>query len=390
MRLKLHLLFLCGFTVVAGCSTTRVLDQPLKSGENALAFIVYTDKPSAVIEQGKNGYNEMIYQSFYEWFYEAFENRDEGAGIYLFNRNIVNKVAVRHDAIPITGRLENVNVTQVYDKPYYCVFPDTALPGLFAAAEELGATHIIKGGLISYKCQDHQAVREQRDPLTSSYSRIETSNTRIDTEVNVTVFSVCRKEMLFQRTFSLSYDRSSFLFGMGDYTIKKNLAEAVIKAIATEESAKAGVVSANTSPSRITLQGGLEIPEWAENGIPTRSKTIYPSITHVSRIGPDLLDVSVSLHNTTDYPLQLRFDQHRLDRKITRLVSGDGVQFLLTNEAILNNGVSIRPGERSVFHFVFSCPESASSPLTMEGDWVFSVPHYTSETYLKWTGVPNR
>jgi hypothetical protein len=385
------MLLCCCLAALSGCSTSRVLDQPFKSGENALALIVYTDKPSALVEQGKNGYDEVICQSFYEWFYGAFSDHYQGAGVYLFNRDIVNNFAIRHDAAPITGRLENVNVTQVYDKPYYCVFPDTVLSGLFAAAEELGATHIIKGSLINYKRQKYQAVRENKDPLTASYSRVETANLRIDAEVNVTVFSVCRKEMLFQRTFSVSYDKNLFQGEfMGDHNVRKSLAEAVIRAIATEESAKAGFVQTVASSAKIILQGGLEIPDWTVSGMPTRSKILYPSVTKVSRIGPDLLDVSISLYNTTDYPLQIRFDQHRLDRKVMRLVSDDGVQFLLNNDAILNDGVSIRPGERSVFHLVFNCPDSATSQLTMEGDWVFSVPHYTAGTYLKWTGLPNR
>lgn len=381
-----YVLWIGVLLILTGCSTSRVLDQPLKSGGNDMALILYAGDPSKLIECGENGYHQMTYLSFYDWFFEAFEMHYQGQGVYVFQREAVQKMAARHGINPLCGYIKNVPGTLLYPQPYYFSFRDEDLDRLFDAAEELGATHIVKAESVDFKQQKGRFEREKSDPLTGSYLRTSSDRTRFDADVRVTVFSVHRREMLFQRTFSASDE--SLLFGQ--HNLKKSITAAIVKAIVSAEASSAGYAAPAASVGGITLQGGFEIPEWCPNGVPTRSKILYPTILDVARIGPEVLCVDLSLQNTTEYPLEIRFDQNRIDRRVMHLKADDGSRFPLCNDELLRNGLQLRPGERVTSRLIFNCPDTYSSCFSMEGDVDFSVPHYRSEVQLKFKNIPNR
>lgn len=395
MRTLLSVAFCSAIIGLSGCSTSRLLNQPFKSGENAIALIVYAENPPSLIETGRNGYNEPVYISFYEWFYGAFASHYSGPGVYIFDPNTVNAFATRHDAKPIAGyssQRSGQGINYV-SKQYHFSFSDSDLPGVFAAADDLGATHVVKGKFVTYNRDEHRAVRENKDPLGTSWSRNSSDNLRVEAEVVVTVFNVKRQDMLFQRSFSATDDRfSPFGAIVGDHNVRQSIATAVIRAIVTEEAAflaKDQPASPASAQVQIASRRGIEVPELTPDNRPQRSSVFYPIVRNVSRKGPDLIAVTVSLLNSSEYPLTLRFDQHRSDRTTTRLVSTYGTRYLLGESEALRNGVSIRPGERADIQLNFTCADRATPSFTMEGDWTYSVPHYNGEVALRWEGLPN-
>lgn len=381
---------------LSGCSTSRILDQPFKAEDNSMAFIIYTANPPSLIEIGRTGYNEARYASFYDWFYGAFSMCYRGSGLYLFEPNIVNAFATRNDARPVAGYSQSKygGTMNFVDKQYHFSFSDTDFPGVLEAADELGATHILKAKLIKYTKQKYHSVRENRDPLGTSWSRNESDNLRIDAEVDVAVFNVRRKELLFEKNFVASDDRFE-LFGalVGDANVRQSLATAIVRSIVAEEASLAGdaqqQAKSNVAAVNIKPKTGLEIPEWTADGRPTHSQVLYPTVRTISRKGPAFFVVDLSLHNTTDYSITIQCDEGRTDRTPTRLISVDGAQYALAESSALRNGIVIKPGQRADVQLVFTCSDLASPSFRMEGDWRYSVPHYTGEARLRWDGLPN-
>jgi hypothetical protein len=360
-----------------------------------MALIVYAQNPPSLIETGRNGYNDPVYISFYDWFYGAFASHYSGPGVYIFEPNTVNAFATRHDAKPIAGysRQQSEQGLKMVSRQYHFSFSESDLPGLFLAADDLGATHIVKGKFVTYKREGHRSIRENKDPLGTSYSRVSSDNMRIEAEVLVTVFNVKRQDMLFQRTFSAADDRFSLFGGLvGDHIVRQSIATAIIRAIVAEEAAflaKDKSTSPASAQVQIASKLGIEVPEWTPDNRPQRYSVFYPVVRNVARKGPDLVEVTVSLLNSSEYPLTLRFDQHRNDRTTTRLVSAYGTRHLLGESEALRDGVSIRPGERADIQLRFTCSDRATPSFTMEGDWTYSVPHFNGEVALRWEGLPN-
>lgn len=395
MHIAPRLALLSCVASLLGCATTRILDQPFKAGDNSIALIIYTANTPTLIETGRTGYNEPRYTSFYDWFYGAFSWHYRSAGVYLFDPNIVNAFATRHDARPVAGYSQSTygGAMKHVDKQYHFSFSATDLPGVLEAADELGATHIIKATLIKYAKQEYRSVKESKDALGTSWSRNESDNLRVDAEVDVTVFNVQRKEMLFQKNFAASDDRFE-LFGklVGDANVRQSLATAIVKAIIAEEaSVVAGAQESKPefADANITSKQGIEIPEWTADGHPTHSQVFYPVINRVTRKGPNLLVIGMLVHNPTDYPVTLRCNESRTDRMYMRLLSPDGTQYTLSGSSALRDGLEIKPGQRADLQFVFACSDHASASFRMEGDWTYSVPHYSSEIHLRWDALPN-
>lgn len=222
-----------------GCSTTRILNQPYKTGENAVVLIVCTENenPPALVETGQDGYRQPIYSSFYDWIYNAFSKHYSGPGVYLFEPNVVNAFVRRHEVTPKSGYTTTVGggPMPMYREQYHFGFADSDLPGLFAAGIELGATHIVKVKCVNFKRDYYHAVSDTTSP-NGVHSHSESDNTRINVAIQATVFSVARQEMLYQRTFEASDDRFSIMSSfVGNHNVQKSLAQDVLHAIVEAE-----------------------------------------------------------------------------------------------------------------------------------------------------------
>jgi len=208
----------------SGCASIRILDHAIPANGNVTALIVYAENPAELVQTGKDDLNNPVYGPFENWLRDAFSSRCDKLHYDYFKPQTVLAFAKNHGVQPLECPLLNKDGKPTKEPSLYS-FPNSALPGLFDTAKDLGATYVIKAQLINYDRKEYY----RSDKVKGDF-------TRVDVTVEITAYHIPDPKPLFHNSFTVSEDNSSLigeLYGGGN--VKKELAEAVLKEIRAEK-----------------------------------------------------------------------------------------------------------------------------------------------------------